>query len=212
MTPIFPLLNSISGTATDYCTFYGVSCSGGVLTSLQLQNNGLFGSIPTSIGNLGTSLTQLYACNKVRAVAHALDTLRRAFGLNNVTGGVPESVYGLTSLQLLDFSQNLLTGTVSNSIGSLTALTTLYFGGVQTHQGTNLIGTIPSAIGLCTRLQYLCARVRQTCVICEVESLAWQGLCFQPADRHHTIIHRWLDIVDFATVRRCKHGIGMPTY
>ena len=47
------------GTAKDYCLFYGVGCTGGLLTSLSLQNNGLVGPIPSSVGNLGSPLNYL---------------------------------------------------------------------------------------------------------------------------------------------------------
>lgn len=73
------------------CSFYGVNCSAGAVTALNLRSNQLVGPVPSSIGNLG-SLTFF------------------SLGKNNVTGSIPESVYGLTQLSLLDFSQNPLSG------------------------------------------------------------------------------------------------------
>lgn len=90
-----------SGSATDFCSFYGVACFAGAITSLNLRSNNLFGPMPTIASESFASLTTLLV------------------GLNNVTGSIPESVYSLTQLSLLDFSQNPLSGTISNAIGDL---------------------------------------------------------------------------------------------
>lgn len=89
------------GSATDVCSFFGVVCSAGAITSLNLRSNNLFGPMPTIASESFPSLTALLV------------------GLNNVTGSIPESVYSLTQLSLLDFSQNPLSGTISNAIGDL---------------------------------------------------------------------------------------------
>lgn len=73
------------------CSWYGVSCSGGHVNRLVLQNNGLNGSIPdfTNLPNLQT-----------------LDLI-----INQLSGGVPD-FSNLSNLQYLILYQNELNGSI----------------------------------------------------------------------------------------------------
>ena len=91
---------------TTPCTWYGVTCSGGHVTQLELSNNQLSGSIPESIGNL-SQLSQLYLSN------------------NQLSGNIPASIGNMSNLYYLLLSDNQLSGNIPESIGSLSNLEAL---------------------------------------------------------------------------------------
>ncbi len=70
------------------CSWYGVSCTAGLVTGLNLSSNNLVGSLPAGLGNL-TNLTSLL-----------LDG-------NNLLGEIPASITSLTSLTTLSLSCGL---------------------------------------------------------------------------------------------------------
>ena len=72
-------------------TWYGVTVSGDRVTWLNLPNNQLVGSIPSSIGNL-TGLTYLYLNN------------------NQLTGSIPALIGNLTNLFAVYLRNNHLNG------------------------------------------------------------------------------------------------------
>ncbi|XP_048446045.1 probable leucine-rich repeat receptor-like protein kinase At1g35710 [Pyrus x bretschneideri] len=92
------------------------------LISLDLSNNWLSGSIPTSLGLL-TNLSTLYL--------HS----------NNLSGIIPKEIGNLKSLVDLGLSESQLNGSIPTSLGQLTNLSTLYL------HSNNLSGTIPKEIG-----------------------------------------------------------------
>eukprot|EP00026_Physarum_polycephalum_P014135 Phypoly_transcript_14613.p1 GENE.Phypoly_transcript_14613~~Phypoly_transcript_14613.p1 ORF type:complete len:217 (+),score=28.18 Phypoly_transcript_14613:312-962(+) len=99
------IINKGWGTADPICTWWGVSCStSGSTFNLSLIGNGLTGTIPNSLGQLGTSITSLL-----------LDE-------NRLEGTIPASLTNLTKLTQFDISQNNLTGTVPTGFGNLTGL------------------------------------------------------------------------------------------
>jgi hypothetical protein len=105
-------------TPTDYCTFVGITCSAGLVTSfasvIQSDPNSTFAfpigvggkGLPESIGNL-TSLTSL--------------SLR----YGKLNGTLPSTLGCLTNLQFLDLRGNRLSGSIPTSLSSLTQLTAL---------------------------------------------------------------------------------------
>ena len=111
-------------------TWYGVTVSGDRVTGLDIPNNNLAGSIPSSIGNL-TNLTNLNLC------------------VNDLTGTIPSSIENLTSLESLDLAGNDLTGSIPSEVGSLTSLTYLDL------ENNQLSGSIPSSIGNLSNLRTL---------------------------------------------------------
>ena len=76
-----------AGDIGTECDWYGVTCSGGDLTSLNLASNNLVGTIPSEIGNF-TTLTNLDLSS------------------NTLTGSIPTELGNLTTLTSLDLSAN----------------------------------------------------------------------------------------------------------
>jgi Leucine rich repeat/Bacterial Ig-like domain (group 2) len=108
------------GTCGDNpCGWYGVTCSGGRVTGVNLPNNNLIGTIPASIGNL-TDLTVLNLSS------------------NQLTGNIPTRIVDLGGLTSLNLSSNQLTGSFSLSGISASANVQIHnnkfnFDGIQGH-------------------------------------------------------------------------------
>jgi hypothetical protein len=83
-----------------------VICANGDITALTLNENGLNGTIPSSVGSI-TGLTYMSLFN------------------NNLKGTIPSSLASLTKLVTLYLSGNNLKGTIPSSLASLTRLTSL---------------------------------------------------------------------------------------
>ena len=89
-------------------------------TYLNLQNQGLTGSIPSSIGNL-TNLTNLNLSG------------------NQLTGEIPFTIGGLKNLTALDLSNNQLTGDIPSYVCDLIESNDLSMWWIL--NGNNLINT-----------------------------------------------------------------------
>lgn len=134
------LYNSTNGAgwtnATDWlvtntpCSWYGVVCSGGHVTQLNLFSNNLAGPLPPELGNLA-SLQKLLLYS------------------NALTGSIPEELGNLAALTDLYLNQNQLTGSIPPALGGLTALVRLY---LYTNQ---LDGPIPGSLGGLGAVQFV---------------------------------------------------------
>ncbi|WP_345055661.1 DUF6443 domain-containing protein, partial [Hymenobacter glaciei] len=96
--------NWLSGTTlADAAAWHGVGVSGGDVTGLFLQGNGLQGTLPSSLGALhGLQILYLHG--------------------NALTGPLPESLGQCQNLVLLYISHNRLSGPLPASLGNLAAL------------------------------------------------------------------------------------------
>jgi hypothetical protein len=115
-----------NGAGGTECTWFGVTCSSpmGFVTEINLFNNNLVGTLPSSLS--------------------ALKSLRFfSVGLNQLTGSLP-SLTGLNSLETVFFTENQFTGTLP-SLSGLTALQTFDVGGSG---GNQITGSIPPLTGL----------------------------------------------------------------
>ena len=158
------LYNSTNGSGwvnkTDWLatntpsSWHGVTCSGGHVTGLNLNNNQLTGSIPAGLGSL-TSLTELglgynELSGSIPSELGSLTNLVDLFlGYNQLTGSIPSELGNLTNLTVLDLKENGLSGDIPPELGNLTNLTHLDLG------WNGLSGAIPSQLGNLTNMHYL---------------------------------------------------------
>ena len=126
-TPLHEDGFAIPGTE---CTWYGISCTGDSVTTLDLRSNQLSGSIPDELGNMA-NLEYLYLMG------------------NQLTGSIPVELGNLISLQYLYLSANQLTGNIPSELGDLTNLIGLYL------YNNQLTGSIPAELGDLYNLQNL---------------------------------------------------------
>ncbi|MEZ4866399.1 MAG: fibronectin type III domain-containing protein [Caldilineaceae bacterium] len=126
-------------TQTDWlvtntpCSWYGVDCSGGRVTSLNLANNQLNGGLPVALDNLS---------------ALKVFTL----GFNQLIGTIPLALTNLTALTNLDLSYNALNATDSSLIAFLNAKDPDW-AATQTIAPTNVRGETPSTTTITVRWQ-----------------------------------------------------------
>ncbi|KAJ9687773.1 hypothetical protein PVL29_016301 [Vitis rotundifolia] len=119
------------------------------LQTLDLSyNQGLTGSIPSSIGNL-KKLTNLIlvGCSFSGLIPDSIGSLTNLVVLslnsNSFSGGIPPSIGNLSNLNWLDLTNNQLTGTIPISNGRTSGLDKL-FKAQHFHLGKNqLSGSIP---------------------------------------------------------------------
>ncbi|KAG2729809.1 hypothetical protein I3760_01G266700, partial [Carya illinoinensis] len=157
-------------------------CSLTNATSLEMWNNQLSGSIPTSIGKL-QRLEELYigGNNLSGNIPDSLGNLTMLSGLqlqdnnlqgsipsslgkcqflsfldlsdNNLSGTIPPQVIGLSTLSIyLDLSRNDFTGTLPVEVGNLNNL------GELSISHNRLSGEIPRSLGRCIKLEFLSIR------------------------------------------------------
>jgi len=110
--------------------WYGVTCADGHVVRLELNGNGLRGTIPDELGDL-TKLQALYLNN------------------NQLTGPIPDTLGSLTDLQVLHLYDNQLTDPIPPELGGLANLQSLWL------WGNRLDGTIPTSLRKLTKLQSL---------------------------------------------------------
>jgi hypothetical protein len=158
------LYNSTDGTHwtdhTDWlqtnapCNWYGVVCSDGHVTALDLGYNQLTGPIPPELGNL-INLTELdLAGNQLQnSIPVQLGDLSNLLILdlrsNQLSGSIPAELGNITNLDILSLYNNQLTGPIPPELGNLTNLTFLYLVANQ------LSGPIPPELGNLTNLTSL---------------------------------------------------------
>ncbi|MBD2703801.1 hypothetical protein IC229_24355 [Spirosoma sp. BT702] len=118
-------------TGCSPCNWYGVTCTSGRVTGLNLQNNNLVGTIPASLSTL-TGLVNLQVGNN-----------------NGLTGGIPSGIGSLTTLQELNLSQTSLGGSIPASLGQLSQLQYLYL------NQSGLTGPLPASLSNLTSVQSL---------------------------------------------------------
>ena len=105
------------------CSWHGVTCAAGRVTSLNLPSNNLSGAFPAELQSL-TALQTLWLYD------------------NKLTGALPAWIGNLTNLRELRLASNLLNGTLPNELVNLTNLRVL-----DVSQNAHLQGVIPPQIG-----------------------------------------------------------------
>ena len=111
--------------ATDTpCSWFGVSCTAGHVTSIELRWNQLSGNIAPELGNL------------VNLTALSLD-----YNYNGLSGSIPSELGNLANLQYLSLYTNGLSGSIPLELGNLANLRSLVL------EGNQLSGSIPPELG-----------------------------------------------------------------
>ncbi|KAJ6847727.1 putative leucine-rich repeat receptor-like serine/threonine-protein kinase [Iris pallida] len=116
------------------------------LTQIYLQDNFIYGVIPSIIANLSNLMTLNLSNNHLNGTIPLelilLPNLQRLWLSNNLLcGEVPSPPYVLKNLGLVDLSRNNLSGAIPDSLGNLTNLRRLIL------YGNFLSGSIPSSLG-----------------------------------------------------------------
>ena len=130
------------------CGWSGVTCSGGRVTSLDLSNNNIGGTLPPEIGEL----SELKSLN----LGFSTD-----FGIpfSLLGGAIPTQLGNLAKLEYLDLSGNNFTGSIPSSIGDLLQLKYLDLHYVAIDAGFDpfgfISGSIPPELGNLVNLTYL---------------------------------------------------------
>ncbi|KAL6602915.1 hypothetical protein ACP70R_043276 [Stipagrostis hirtigluma subsp. patula] len=125
------------------------------LTSLMLDGNNLQGNLPSSIGNLSSSIETLYLSenNISGPIPQEIGNLKNLNELymdsNIFTGNIPPTIGNLRNLVRLALDHNKLSGQIPGTIGNLVQLNDL------TLDSNNLSGMIPASIGHCNKLRVL---------------------------------------------------------
>ncbi|CAN6237669.1 unnamed protein product [Urochloa humidicola] len=117
--------------SVDPCTWSMVACSADkFVISLQMANNGLYGTLSPSIGNLSHLQTM-------------------SLQNNTISGVIPPEIGKLTNLNALDLSSNEFVGDIPSSLGQLTRLNYLRL------DRNNLSGQIPVDVAKLPGLTFL---------------------------------------------------------
>ena len=128
------------------CSWYGVACTGGHVYSVDIDDNGLTGQIPSEIGQLGHLIHLGLHNNGLTGDIPAeigdltnLDWL--ALAGNNLTGSIPPELGQLTNLRYIYLYSNSLTGSIPPELGQMSSL------GVFSAMYSGITGAIPSELG-----------------------------------------------------------------
>nr|NIM13762.1 hypothetical protein [Candidatus Aminicenantes bacterium]NIM80428.1 hypothetical protein [Candidatus Aminicenantes bacterium]NIN19821.1 hypothetical protein [Candidatus Aminicenantes bacterium]NIN43697.1 hypothetical protein [Candidatus Aminicenantes bacterium]NIN86447.1 hypothetical protein [Candidatus Aminicenantes bacterium] len=134
-------------------TWYGI-VSGINVTQISLSNNNLSGSIPSTLGNLG-SLELLNMCDNQLSgsIPSELGNLNSLWGIflntNQLSGSIPSELANISILQDLYLHYNQLSGSIPPELGNVSTLEGLNLSNNQ------LSGSIPSELGNLSRLDWL---------------------------------------------------------
>lgn len=120
-------------TAAPLDTWFGVTTDAGRVTELELDENGLTGSLPAALGSL-SNLQRLSLLE------------------NELTGPIPAELGKLASLERLNLARNELTGPIPGDLGKLASLERM------TVAGNGLTGLIPGELGDLAQLEWLSLR------------------------------------------------------
>lgn len=95
-------VNQTNWLVGDPCNnlWYGVSCTSGHVTALQLTSNGLYGTLPSSLSNL-----------------YELESL--IFDDNEISGSIPSTFNQIKSLGKIDLHSNFFSSSIPNDLGDL---------------------------------------------------------------------------------------------
>ena len=141
-------------TDTPLNSWYGVGAHGADVSKVDLDNNGLAGTIPSALGNLASlQYLSLWQNKLTGPIPPQLGTIQFLSGIdlggNALSGSVPAALGNLQTLYRLNLGSNELTGTIPPELGNLRSLHYLSL------RYNNLHGPIPPELGNLVFLQRL---------------------------------------------------------
>ena len=141
--------------APSPCDWYGVTCTGGHITQINLAYNMLLGTLSATLGQLNAlQRLDLHGNDLDGPLPATLGNLSALQYLDLSASGLagaalPPEWGNLSALRYLDLHGNALTGTIPATFGSLTALQTLDL------SENTLTGTLPAGLSALTQLRTL---------------------------------------------------------
>lgn len=187
-------------TDGDPCFWFGVSCSGGSIHTVFLQENQLIGSIPAEVGALANLHTLGLPGNQLTgpiplelAGPSGLTSLN--LRSNQLTGSVPAELGFLMNMQRLDLSQNQLTGSIPTQFGRLANLVSLELSANQ------LSGPIPTELGGLANLEALSLGLNQLTGTIPAEFAGLASLEFLQLDSNFLTGTIPVELAELANVR-----------
>ena len=135
--------------------WYGITTGSiGRVTDLELQENGLRGTLPAELKNLDYLHTLWLYGNELSGdipadLGNMVNLVRISLHANELTGSIPPELGQLGNLERLFLSDNDLTGSIPRELGQLGNLEFLSLG------GNDLSGSVPEELGRLDRLTFL---------------------------------------------------------
>ncbi len=139
-------------------TWFGITLrSAGTVEIIELQGNGLVGSIPANINELTDPIAlEIRSSELTGGIPAGLDKLTNLRFLrlddNGLTGGIPSEMTSLSKLEVIDLASNNLTGSIPVGLGALDNMSFLDLA------ENNLTGSIPSDFGDFTTISFVILR------------------------------------------------------
>jgi LRR receptor-like serine/threonine-protein kinase FLS2 len=152
---VLSLNNLTFESSTLESNFFSSLSRSADLIAIYLSNNPLNGVLPSSIGNLSTSLQELHMdnCNIRGSIPREIGNLSNLFPLelqnNELIGPIPTTLGRLHNLQALRLYNNRLDGPIPSDLCHLGSLFELFL------RGNELLGEIPVCVGNMTSLRHL---------------------------------------------------------
>lgn len=140
-----------TGATCDVCDWHGVICTNGRVTNITLNNNGLAGSIPTTLSSLSKitifDLGNNSLTGTIPSELGGLSTLTHIWLYGNqLDGAIPSELGSLFNLEFLGLSDNDHDSTIPTQLGNLTNLKLIAL------NGNKLSGSIPIELGSLSNL------------------------------------------------------------
>ncbi|XP_026450323.1 probable LRR receptor-like serine/threonine-protein kinase At3g47570 [Papaver somniferum] len=138
-----------SNSSLHFCEWRGVTCSRrhrSRVTMLDLNSQGLVGSISPHVGNLSFLNYLILHNNSLNGeipqqICRLFRLKRLSLSNNSLEGEIPHNISRCSSLTYLDILNNRLTGRIPNGLGYLPNLEMMLLA------GNNLTGEIPTSLG-----------------------------------------------------------------